>query len=240
MQITRLLGGILFLCGWSAALAQTPEGFRRLMNGRNLNGWHISRTTHQGTTPDVKVQDEIMVLKQDPYGQGGVILSDKKYKNFELYLEAKIDSFSNGGIFIRSSESGIAYQIELDESAGSTGSLYGERMTVSQTASANGRAAVWKANDWNSFRIRMVGKIPQITLWINDVQMWQVTQPKNDFPAGAIDGMIGFQSHWTALLSPSVGDWNGLNSWAPGAKHRFRNIAIRELDDNLQAADVIK
>ena len=240
MQITRLIGGILFLCGWSTALAQTPEGFRRLMNGRNLNGWHISRTTHQGTTPAVKVQDGIMVLKQDPYGQGGVILSDKKYKNFELYLEAKIDSFSNGGIFLRSSESGIAYQIELDESAGSTGSLYGERMPVSQTASATGRAAVWKANDWNSFRIRMIGKIPQITLWINDVQMWQVTQVRNDFPAGAIDGMIGFQSHWTALFSPSAGDWNGLNSWAPGAKHRFRNIAIRELDDNLQAADVIE
>ena len=86
----------------------------------------------------------------------------------------------------------------------------------------------------------MVGKIPQITLWVNDVQMWQVTQVRNDFPAGAIDGMIGFQSHWTALFSPSAGNWNGLNSWAPEAKHRFRNIAIRELDDDLQAADVIK
>ena len=122
-----------------------------------------------------------MVLKQDPYGQGGVILSDKKYKNFELYLEAKIDSFSNGGIFLRSSESGIAYKIELDESAGSTSSLCGERMPVSQTASATDRADVWNANDWNSFRIRMVGKIPQITLWINDVQMWRLPSPEMIF-----------------------------------------------------------
>jgi hypothetical protein len=65
------------------------------------------------------------VVTQNPYGQGGVLLTDKKYKNFELYIEVKIDSFTNGGIFTRSTESGVAYQIELDEIAGSTGSLYG-------------------------------------------------------------------------------------------------------------------
>lgn len=175
-----------------------------------------------------------IVLRQQPYGQGGVLLSDKKYRNFELYLEARIDSFTNGGIFIRSSESGIAYQIELDDATGSTGSLLGERMPVSQGARAAGRSQVWKANDWNSFRIRMVGEVPRITLWINGVQMWDVVQPKNDFTAGATSGMIGLQSHWTALFSPTVVGWNILDSWAPGAAHRFRNIAIRKLPKNLQ------
>jgi hypothetical protein len=88
---------------------------------------------------------------------------------------------------------------------------------------------VWKANDWNSFRIKMVGEKPQIILWINGVQMWNVTQPKNDFIADATRGMIGLQSHWTALFSPVVAEWNGLTLWAPGAAHRFRNIAIKEL-----------
>lgn len=229
MQLKQFIGIALFLSGCSAAIVQVPQGFKPILNGKNLQGWHISRTTHQGTTPDVRVENGAVVLRQNPYGQGGVLLSDKKYKDFELYVEAKIDSFTNGGIFIRSSESGIAYQIELDEAAGSTGSLYGERMPVSQSVAAKERAAVWKANDWNSFRIRMVGDIPRITLWINGKQMWDVTQPKNDFPAGATEGMIGFQSHWTALFSPAAGKWNGLNSWAPGAAHRFRNIAIREL-----------
>ena len=223
----------MFLLLYGAAHAQIPKGFKPIFNGKNLKGWHISRTTHQGTTPDVRVEDGAIVLRQQPYGQGGVLLSDKKYKNFELYLEARIDSFSNGGIFIRSSESGIAYQIELDEVAGSTGNLYGERMPVSKVMEATALATVWKPNDWNSFRIRMVGEVPRITLWVNGVQMWDVTQPKNDFTAGATEGMIGLQSHWTALYSPAAGDWNGLNSWAPGATHRFRNIAIKELDKNL-------
>lgn len=236
-RFLRIIAVVLVLgltCLAGPVLAQIPKGFRPIFNGKNLKGWHISRTTHQGTTPDVRVEQGAIVLRQQPYGQGGVLLSDKKYRNFELYLEARIDSFTNGGIFIRSSESGIAYQIELDDAAGSTGSLLGERMPVSQGARAAGRSQVWKANDWNSFRIRMVGEVPRITLWINGVQMWDVVQPKNDFTAGATSGMIGLQSHWTALFSPTVVGWNILDSWAPGAAHRFRNIAIRKLPKNLQ------
>lgn len=210
--------------------AQIPQGFIPIFNGKDLQGWHISRTTHQGTTPGCAIKNNAICITQRPFGQGGVLLSDKKYKNFELYLEAKIDSMSNGGIFIRSSESGIAYQIEIDENAGSTGSLYGERMPVSMSVVAKERAKVWKANDWNAFRIRMTGDTPHITLWINDVQMWDVQEPKNDFIAGATSGMIGLQSHWTALYSPVSGEWNGLTSWAPGAVHRFRNIAIKVLE----------
>src|SRR5688572_30888273 len=103
--------------------AQIPEGFKPIFNGKDLEGWHISRTTHQGTTPDFRVEKGVIVVTQKPFGQGGVLLTDKKYKNFEVYLEAKIDSFTNGGIFIRSSESGIAYQIEFDETSASTGAL---------------------------------------------------------------------------------------------------------------------
>lgn len=214
--------------------AQVPEGFKSIFNGKDLKGWHISRTTHQGTTPDFRAEKGIIVVTQRPFGQGGILLTDKKYKNFEVYLEAKIDSFTNGGIFIRSSESGIAYQIEFDETSGSTGSLLGERMQVSKGAEATGRPGVWKENDWNSFRIRMVGDVPHITLWINGVQMWDVKEPKNDFIAGATSGMIALQSHWTALFSPATGEWNGLESWAPAAKHQYRQIAIRELDYDLQ------
>jgi hypothetical protein len=229
-----LLNLLLLLLLTNCTVAQIPAGFKQIFNGKNLKGWHISRTTHQGTTPGVRVEDGAIVLTQQPFGQGGVLLSDKKYKNFELYLEAKIDSFTNGGIFIRSSESGIAYQIELDDAANSTGNLLGERMPVSKSMQATDRAKVWRPNDWNSFRIRMVGDIPRITLWINGVQMWDVKQPRNDFTAGATTGMIGFQSHWTTLYSPAQLGWNILDSWAPGAMHRFRNIAIKELPADLK------
>jgi len=205
-----------------------PEGFKSIFNGKNLNGWHISRSTHQGTTPDFHVENGELVASEKPYGQGGLLMSDKNYKSFELYLEIKIDSFANGGIFLRSNEGGAAYQVEL-VLPGNTGDLLGERIPVSKGAKASERAKIWKANDWNSFRIRMTGDTPHITLWINDTLMWDVTEPKIDMIAGATEGMIALQCHWTAVYSPAAGNGMPLVSWQPGAKHRYRNIAIKEL-----------
>lgn len=204
-----------------------PKGFTPLFSGKDLTGWHISRTTHQGTTPDIKVENGMIILKQHPYGQGGVLLSNRKYRNFELYLEVKFDSFCNGGIFIRSTESGQAYQVELAEPGG-TGDLLGEMMQISKGATADDKAKAWKTDDWNAFRIRMIGEVPKITLWINGIFMWEVTEPVNDFIAGATAGMIGLQAHWSAPYAATVQEFDMSGSWRPGASHRYRNIAIKE------------
>lgn len=185
----------------------SADGFTKIFNGKNLKGWHISRTSHQGTTGKFFVKDGAITLMQNPYGQGGVLLTNKKYRNFELYVEVLIDSFCNGGIFLRSTESGQAYQIEL-ANPGGNGSLFGEMLHISQPATADSIHKAWKPNDWNSFRIRMRGDVPHLTLWVNDLLMWDVQQPKNDFIAGATAGMIGFQSHWTAQYFPTEGGFN--------------------------------
>ena len=210
--------------------AQMPEGFVPLFNGKDLGGWHVSRTSHQGTTPNVKVEDGSIVMRQEPYGQGGVLLTEQRFRDFELYVEVKIDSFCNGGVFIRSTESGQAYQIEL-ANPGGTGSLFGEAMPISTPAKAENIREVWKADDWNALRIRMTGAVPTVTLWVNGKKMWEVTQPKNDFTAQAVEGMIGLQSHWTALYQPVEGGFNMPGAWRPGAAHRFRNIGIKVLQN---------
>lgn len=207
---------------------EQAEGFTSVFNGTDLEGWHLSRTSHQGTTGDFFVEDGAITLKQNPYGQGGVLLSDKKYSDFELYVEVKIDSFCNGGIFLRSTESGQAYQVELAV-PGANGDLFGERLNISIPGKASYIRDVWKADGWNSFRIRMTGAVPRIVLWVNGSLMWDVQQPKNDFIAGATEGMIGFQSHWSALYLPVPGGFNMPGAWRPGAAHRFRNIRIKDL-----------
>lgn len=214
-------------CGNVQPREQT-EGFTSVFNGMDLDGWHVSRTSHQGTTGDFFVEDGAITLRQNPYGQGGVLLSDKKYSDFELYVEVKIDSFCNGGIFLRSTESGQAYQVELAV-PGANGDLFGERLNISIPGKASYIRDVWKADGWNSFRIRMTGAAPRIVLWVNGSLMWDVQQPKNDFIAGATEGMIGFQSHWSALYLPVPGGFNMPGAWRPGAAHRFRNIRIKDL-----------
>jgi len=214
--------------GTEAPAPNIPVGFTPLFNGRDLTGWHVSRSTHQGTTPAFSVNDGVIIGQENPYGQGGLLMTDKKYKNFELYAEVKIDSFANGGIFLRSSESGVAYQIELVEPGG-TGAFIGERINVSKSAEAKDKSKVWKPNDWNSFRVRITGDIPHVTLWINGVQMYDIVEPKNDLVAGETSGHIALQCHWTALYSDAAGVGMALLSWQPGATHCFRNIGIKEL-----------
>jgi hypothetical protein len=210
-------------------VAQIPEGFAPLFNGRNLKGWHISRTSHQGTVPEVSVEDGAIVVRQNPYGQGGVLLTDKAFASFELYLEVKMDSFCNSGIFLRSTESGQAYQVELDLPGG-TGSLFGERLQISQSAHAENLEEVWKSGAWNSIRIRMTGDVPSLVLWINGTKMWEVEQPKNDFTLNATSGMIGLQVHWSSLFLPMEDGLNLPGSWRPGAALRFRNIGVLEIE----------
>lgn len=193
-----------------------------------FGGWHISRTTHQGTTPHVSVTDGEIVLKQHPFGQGGVLLTNKKYRDVEFSIEVKIDSFCNSGILLRSTESGQAYQIELSEPGG-TGSLFGEMMQTGEPVTADKKQKVWKPGDWNHFRVKMTGTVPRIVLWINGELMWDVTQPKNDFTAGAGEGMIGLQSHWTATYSAAAKAFDMWGSWKPGAEIKFRNFSVREL-----------
>lgn len=224
----QLLIVLLFTTAVQAQKQKDEVGFKSIFNGKNLNGWHVSRSTHQGTTPKVEIEDGAIVMSDQPFGQGGVLLTDKKYGSFELKVEVKLDSFCNSGIFIRSNEGGAAYQIELSE-PGNTGALYGERLSPSKVMFAKELNKVWKANDWNLFHIKMVGDTPHVTLWINGVLIWEVQQPKNDFIAGATEGMIGLQCHWTSVFSPAASQGMPLDSWRPNAKVSFRDLRIKEL-----------
>lgn len=207
-----------------------PSGFTRILNGRNIDGWHVSRTVHHGTTASYTVDtDGVLVMKAFPFGQGGLLLTDKSYKDFELYLEAKPDPAFNSGVFLRSTEGGSAYQIELVR-PGRTGALLAEQMKLSTPEYIGPRTdieTVWRDGEWNSMRVRMTGEAPHLTLWINGVRMWEVQMPKNDQIAGFYGGMIGLQLHWSATYSEAA---RGSGSGAPWSVQRFRNIAIKELN----------
>ena len=204
-----------------------PPEFARIFDGKSLKGWHWSLTNHHGSNGLATVEDGAIALRQHPYGQGGLFISDKKYKNFELYLEVKAPWGCNSGIFFRSTEAGSAYQIELNPGSG-TGNLIGENQRVSLPAQATDLPKIWKDDDFNSFRLRVEGDAPHLTLWVNGVQMWDVQEPVNDKIAGETDGHIGLQLHWGVVYEQTTGSMS-MNAWKPAAAYLFRNIAIKEL-----------
>src|SRR5262245_44752537 len=91
-----------------------PAGFTPLFNGENLAGWHVSPTNHHGYMPDFHVQHGVIVGTQRPFGGGGILLTDRKFKNFEVYMEVKPDYGCDSGFFFRSTEWGAAYQVTMD------------------------------------------------------------------------------------------------------------------------------
>ena len=117
-----------------------PPGFTPIFNGHNLTGWHVSPDNHHGVTPDFRVVDGAIVGAQSPWGDGGILLTDKSYRNFELYMEVRPDYGCDSGIFIRSTESGHAYQITMDYlPGGSMGRLITETING---AGGTDRAAI--------------------------------------------------------------------------------------------------
>jgi hypothetical protein len=223
-----------------APKAPIPDGFTEIYNGKDLTGWHISKTNHHGTSPEFRIVDGVLVGTQSPAGKGGILLTDKKYKNLEVFLEIKPDWGCDGGLFLRSSEAGEAYQVTLDYlPGGSMGGIYGERLTGVQdargpkvadmtpdqrTAFVRERNAVWqkawKREEWNTVRARIEGDVPHITVWINGEQVTDFTDTANHAKDAAADGMLAIQMHYSN---------DQTKRWVPGGFWRWRTIAVKEL-----------
>jgi hypothetical protein len=230
-------GGSLF-----AELGKIPEGFTPIFNGKDLTGWHVSKTNHHGTTPEYRVLHGLIVGTQNPRGKGGILLTDKKYKNVEVYMEVWPDYGCDSGLFLRSSEAGEAYQVTLDYlPGGGMGGIYGERLQGVRAGGAGARTGAsmtaaekealakkrdagwqkaWKRESWNAIRARIEGDVPHITVWINDELITDFTDTANHAAGGALDGMLAIQMHYTDEKT---------NRWVDGGFWRWRNIAVKEL-----------
>jgi hypothetical protein len=209
---------------------KVPEGFTPLFNGVDLAGWHISKEARHGTTPDFHVSHGLILGTQKPLGRGGLLITDRKFRNFEFYMEARPDFGNDSGIFFRATEAGAAYQVTLDYlTGGSMGRFIKEggiqpKITpvVAQPAPAAGAPdpgmSAWKRDEWNSVRIRVEGDAPRVTIWINDQLVSDARDAQNSAVGGMIAGPIALQIH------------GGPARWQPGGFWRWRNIGIKELE----------
>lgn len=206
----------------ASLFAQIPDGFTPLFNGTDTTGWHVSKTNHHGTTPEHRViAGGVLTGTQNPHGSGGILLTDRKYKNFEISLDVWPDWGCDGGLFLRSSEKGEAYQVMLDYlEGGSMGGVYGERLQNVKAQRDNGYEKVWKRETWNNVRARIEGNPPHIQVWINGTKVTDFTDTANHAADGAEDGHIALQMHRSNKLTPR---------WVDGGFHRWRNIGIKIL-----------
>lgn len=193
------------------------SAFKPIFNGTDLAGWHRSLINHHGVTEAWRVENGAITGMQDKPGHGGILLTDRKYRDFEIQLEINPDFSCDSGLFLRATEKGEAYQVLLDYlDGGIIGGIYGERLPEVKL-----QPAPWqdhfRRGEWNHLRARIEGAVPRIQVWLNGAKITDWRDTANHLPGGATEGMIAVQVH-------------GGNRWIPGGKHRFRNLMVRELN----------
>jgi predicted esterase len=199
------------------------DGFVSIFDGHSLTGWHVSaKSGHSATTGNKSagrwlVEDGAIVGSQDVPGNGGIILSDGNYADFEVIVEMRNDYGPDSGLFLRSNEKGQAYQYMVDyHDAGNLAGVYGEGLSggihhrnydlgatpLDFTPKPDAHtpcpitkeqwAQLWKHGEWNQLRARIVGNPPTITTWINGVRFTEFTDTEPRHPGA---GMIALQVH---------------------------------------------
>jgi len=183
---------------------ERAEGFYSLFNGQDIDNWWVF-----GWNKDAFAVSEDGVIETVESG-GSALMTPKRYDNFVLRLDYRIEEDGNSGIFIRSpraarqSRIGMEMQIRGDYGAeptdDNTGAIY---WVVAPSVNASR-----PAGEWNEVEIRADG--PHIKITINGEQVQDVNLDEHEELRYRLrEGFIGLQDH-----TSYVG---------------FRNIRIKEL-----------
>ena len=111
-------------------------GFVTIFDGKTLDGWHVSaKTGHSGASNTNRggrwvVEDGAITGSQDIPGNGGLIITDKAYGDFEVALEMNNDFGPDSGLFLRSTEQGKPTNTwSIITPAGNLAGIYGEGLS---------------------------------------------------------------------------------------------------------------
>ncbi|HUE73424.1 MAG TPA: DUF1080 domain-containing protein [Pirellulaceae bacterium] len=250
------------------AYAAPKDEWIELFDGKSLDGWHKNpQKIGHGTGGHWQVEDGTITGEQDPpgSGNGGILLTDRKFGDFELLIDLKPDWGVCSGLFLRSNDKGQCFQMMVDyHDQGNVGHLYGEglggftmrafdidgkyddnekligfvgnkEISAAEAGLVSSCTAAqwiktWKLGDWNTARVRALGKYPRITTWINDLQVCVfdganakvLRDGKETYDRDKVLKQLGAEG------SIAVQVHGGAN-WPVGAKCRWKNIKIKPL-----------
>lgn len=231
-----LLGALILQVG--AARAE-DKCFTRLDNGVDMTGWKRSATNHHGPGEGWAVEGGAFVGKQTAGNKGGILMTEKSYKDVEVIFEVKIDWGCDSGFFFRTTAGDRAYQVNIDhlQDAG-VGTIYGEGFAQELRyrpyfLSNNGSTAtkdpvltpifdltkwptIWKPTDFNEMRARVEGNPPHMQVWIAGTQVMDYTDTLLRAEIDA-QGPLAIQVH------------GGAERWIPNGSVSFRNIRVKDL-----------
>ncbi len=211
---------------------EKKDGWVLLFDGKNFDGWRKCNSSQMAA--NWEINEEAMKVKRGEkagHGQGGDILfGNKKFSNFELSIDWKIEKEGNSGIFyyVQEFEGKPIYyaapEIQVLDNWNASdnkltnhlaGSLYDMLPALPQNAKPAGEwnTIVVRVKDGHVEHIQNGVKVVEYTLWTPEWYELVAKSKFKDWPGfkegPAKEGYIGLQDH-------------GYDCW-------FRNIKIREL-----------
>jgi hypothetical protein len=168
--------------GAAAPGPKPPPGFTALFNGKDLTGWRNA----DKQAAFWKVEDGTIHY----VGKGGAnLVTEKNYRDFELWVDWKITKGGDSGIYLRGRP-----QVQIWDNKEGSGGLW------NNPAGAPGKVPLVVADnppgEWNTFYIKMVGDRVTVKLngktVVDNAQMLQGKVP----PEGPIELQIHGSPLW--------------------------------------------
>jgi hypothetical protein len=201
-------------------------GFVSMFNGKDLTGWKglvgnpIYRNKQTDSAlkamqakADAKmvndwvVKDGVLVFT----GHGDNLCTEKKYGDFEMYVDWKITAQGDAGIYLRGSPQVQIWDTSRREVGAQVGSggLYNNQKNQSKPLVVADNAI----GSWNNFHIIMKGD--KVTVYLNGV---------------LVTDNVVLENYWDRNLPIFIKEQIELQ--AHGTYVAYRNLYIRELPDN--------
>ena len=230
------------LLSFAPASRAADTGFEPLFDGTTLKGWHVSsKTGHSRASTNMSggkwvVENGAIVGSQDIPGNGGIVITDEQFGDFEVVLEMNNDFGPDSGLFLRSTEDGKAWQAMIDyHKGGNVMGIYGEGLGGKPSVrnysfldapdqiqtnaapfalpiSVEAWPRLWKHGQWNELRARIEHNPPTITTWINGTKFmeWKETEKRHPDKGGIALQVHGGGDHTKEFV-------------------RYRNIRVKRL-----------
>jgi sugar phosphate isomerase/epimerase len=208
----------------SGARADAPAApWIPLFDGKTLDGW-----VQRGGAARYQVKDGAIVGQSVPDTKNSFLCTRRRYGDFVLELEFKVDEELNSGVQVRGQsrpdyqEGRVhGWQVEIDPDVKRgrnwTGGLYdeGRRGWLADLRGNDAARQAFRPGQWNRMRVEARGD--WIKTWINDVPAAEVVDAKD------LDGFIGLQVHGVGKREqPLTAAWRklrlqdlGRRAWRP-------------------------
>jgi hypothetical protein len=191
---------------------EREEGFVPLFDGKTLIGWHTNaeKIVH-GTGGKWQVEDGAITGEQNPPGNGGMLMTDQAYGDFELRLELKPDWGIDSGVFLRTNEQGVCFQVYCDyHDHGNVGWI------STETTSGDKRMIIRPFNFFGKLNDR--GELQSLTTKPDERPVaWKENYLLSSASAEAwlAAWKIG---QWNALRVRCVGEYPRITTWINGTQ----------------------